>query len=679
MHNTYIGARNDRHSSVSRPHSLCDSTPDTDEEQPARMDKTISRDKLKAFKARNANISSYNRNKAKRSKFKVTAESFRTQSPMKVVNWNRTSSVRTNREYSTPARKTVSHDETNGYGSPTTNGKPQSAGDLPGFPRSWDLENASPRVEREFSTPKGRTSVASSRDGHRSLDCGNVFAEKRAVTDDTENVQHPTSSTSIIVLDTQTGSPTYSPSGKADTALRSPSNLEMKHGSKSSSRTTYQTVLLGYGKGSLHKIPSVKRPRFGNDGFRNLGNTCYVNAGLQALLSVVPFVQDFKVLEKDSRRLAGRPLSRALLDIVLAQQRPRFHSQKVAMDASQIKVAVGKSFKQFEGKEQQDVHEFLGCCLDLLDHEAGTGSSEDKNTVTNLNFACEIEHTRSCMNTECSTPQSKPIIELFHNFSLDLPEGLETQPSIQSMIEDFFEAEEVEYKCETCGCGVSKFNHRMSQLPRAIGIHIKRFNSVNGEKLNRQVLINRTINFGFCSSGRTQKPPEMAMNTETNISAQNPILVEDRAATPRRTLFAETKPVGLDRTKNPSGLSEEEQLEWALQESTRQYQQELYGVSDIDKKSTIAEETPMRQPLDADGSPEHTYKLVAVVRHTGFSAQEGHYICDTWNPKSNTWRSFNDSHVVEVDEKMIYDFVRRRQVYLLYYVHVGYLNKEGRV
>lgn len=131
-------------------------------------------------------------------------------------------------------------------------------------------------------------------------------------------------------------------------------------------------VLLA-GCGPEIQLPSTA----GRIGLRNLGNTCFMNAGLQCLSHLEPFAAYFlsgRYLEDiNSTNLLGckGELARAFADL----QKLIWQSEKSPQKPKELHTKL-KSFAPhlFQGYEQQDVQEFLAFCLD--------GLHEDLNRVT---------------------------------------------------------------------------------------------------------------------------------------------------------------------------------------------------------------------------------------------------------------------------------------------------------
>lgn len=104
-------------------------------------------------------------------------------------------------------------------------------------------------------------------------------------------------------------------------------------------------------------------------GLTNIGNSCYMNAVIQCLLSIPSFVKEMKggelkklLAEKVSKEGAEFPLHDAFLQ--LAETRDGRYG-----DAKVLKSTMDKLGKRFRGNSQQDAHEFLSDFIDFLAEE----------------------------------------------------------------------------------------------------------------------------------------------------------------------------------------------------------------------------------------------------------------------------------------------------------------------
>ncbi|KAI8496279.1 Ubiquitin carboxyl-terminal hydrolase 37 [Branchiostoma belcheri] len=229
-------------------------------------------------------------------------------------------------------------------------------------------------------------------------------------------------------------------------------------------------------------------------GFSNLGNTCYMNAILQALRGMETFSSDLR--NRDViRTMDDKTLYRNIAVLFQYCNKPteKQETGRKQEYLKNVKTAVSSSAHRFSGYLQHDAHEFLSQCLDQLredikkvrtarakdsqdDKESLSDSSDDQGLPcpVSQNFQFEVIHTIRCKN--CNDVVTKQ--EKFHDLSLTLPrKRKDTSPrSLQDLLDQFFLAEDIEYKCGQCGSQESTVSHQFTKLPRVLILHLKRYN-----------------------------------------------------------------------------------------------------------------------------------------------------------------------------------------------------------
>ena len=218
----------------------------------------------------------------------------------------------------------------------------------------------------------------------------------------------------------------------------------------------------------------------------NLGNTCYLNAVLQSLISL----PHFSVAIRSAAAACGKSLPadgvlRAIAHC-LAERDASIAAGRSAFSPEQIKLAVGRRLGAFRGSFQQDAHEFFCGLMEATQDEvlaieaARCGrrqlrATETCDPVTRVfGFAVEHEMTCSaCGKVSCVTEQCT-------HLSLDLLKGGRTAtvpPGVDAMLSTYFKEESIEKGCEGCGAECVEHNvcHTIKRLPQILALHVKRF------------------------------------------------------------------------------------------------------------------------------------------------------------------------------------------------------------
>jgi len=119
----------------------------------------------------------------------------------------------------------------------------------------------------------------------------------------------------------------------------------------------------------------------GRVGLRNLGNTCFMNAGLQCLSHLEPFAAYFLTGKYREEVSSTNPSgSRGKLARAFASlQRGLWQSGQTAHNPRELHAALAPHAPHlFQGYEQQDVQEFLAFCLDALHEDLNLAALNNK-------------------------------------------------------------------------------------------------------------------------------------------------------------------------------------------------------------------------------------------------------------------------------------------------------------
>ncbi|XP_055986204.1 ubiquitin carboxyl-terminal hydrolase 26 [Sorex fumeus] len=265
-------------------------------------------------------------------------------------------------------------------------------------------------------------------------------------------------------------------------------------------------------------------------GLPNLGNTCYMNAILQSLLSVLSFVDDLLHQGFPRGKIPLDVLSLRLAQLLVLKDT---YNNKVKRNLLEnLKEAVSEVAVIFSGNIQNDAHEFLGHCLDQLkesmrklkvtmkakmesekkgsDQQALPGNAAIQIPICPVVANFEFELLRSITCKACGHVVFKT--ELSNYLSMNLPRGSKTRPlSVQSTLDLFLGAEDLEYRCEVCKHKRSFGVHKFLKIPRVFIIHLKRYNLTEYWSLRkdqRAVVIPKYLNVSsHCNEGTIAPSP----------------------------------------------------------------------------------------------------------------------------------------------------------------------------
>lgn len=129
-------------------------------------------------------------------------------------------------------------------------------------------------------------------------------------------------------------------------------------------------------------------------GLQNLGNTCYMNALLQVLLSVKALRQHYLTDDGAAPYGLAPPLTRAFAGFVHSMTRAaKSGSTRNVVAPSDLHSAIGKIAPRFKGFRQQDSHELLRFVLNGLEDEQSTAWRKSRQSkLTSAGLQKQLEN-----------------------------------------------------------------------------------------------------------------------------------------------------------------------------------------------------------------------------------------------------------------------------------------------
>ncbi|XP_008247263.3 ubiquitin carboxyl-terminal hydrolase 29 [Oryctolagus cuniculus] len=461
-------------------------------------------------------------------------------------------------------------------------------------------------------------------------------------------------------------------------------------------------------------------------GFPNLGNTCYMNSILQSLYAIPSFADGLLgqgiPWENIPSDVLIMPLSMllALKDICNLET-----SQDLLRD---IKNAISAVAEIFSGNMQNDAHEFLCQCLDQLKSDF-----EKVNTIWK---------TRREAGDENSPPELLAgdaatkvfVCPVASNFEFELQDYVICKACGQVPV--MIEPEECERLCEMCNHKKAVVMQKFGRLPRVFIVHLKCYSlsdtyalMKDDQQLTWQSSDSSVLHVApdedaeqntpqriWEARPKEQQQSDLASGSNLESKLGN---ARDREVREMEMLAAasvmdqgdisllmncedESNPInnpdrGLEEVccqeepENPEPKDDEKtstlvELDFDhVSESSKdlcdyekhKISEGLRGVveqlHESVTKDIVGMEKTIAKVKEPKGSMQmgdalHSYRLISVISHIGNSPCAGHYISDVYDFQKQAWFTYSDLRVAEIPEAMVQE-ARLHSGYIFFYMH----------
>lgn len=186
--------------------------------------------------------------------------------------------------------------------------------------------------------------------------------------------------------------------------------------------------------------------------FINLGNTCYLNSILQALLNsdyISEYVDNFIKITDDKEDLTDKIKESLLFDfITIYKAKKESKSRELLFNPSKFSDNLTKTFPQFTKGVQHDSHELF---ITLLDSFDSIIFEINKKHSVNLSLVSSLTHGSSRTTSQCLMCGTKTeTTEEFETFFISIKERISLTYKIRTLHEPEYMCGQGKRKCNIC-------------------------------------------------------------------------------------------------------------------------------------------------------------------------------------------------------------------------------------
>ncbi|OQR82384.1 ubiquitin-specific protease [Achlya hypogyna] len=404
-----------------------------------------------------------------------------------------------------------------------------------------------------------------------------------------------------------------------------------------------------------------------SQGLVNLGNTCYMNAVLQALLSLQGFVQ---VLRDDAwvAIVTKHPLPKGhwgqksvkdAYELYLCfKEMIKGHGESSHLDPGPMKAVVGKRAQAFANNAQQDAHEFLMNVLHELE--------EDMKAIVAAQLAAQ--------STDAAIKKASKQ-SLHQYFATTTPADDRAQTDCDAMLPTttYFQTTVTQtLSCTSCG-----YSRHVDETFRELSLdfppaaHARSVAHCKCQKPTRRFITkkegrNKDRPFFKCAQFPQCDYFEWDDSPPVDVPA---LTVPQLLATHFEPHTVDLKCERCDAGTSAKVTARIKTAPPVLVLHLKRFEISTATMSLVKRNDVVT--TPVTVDLDAFcGTPKpatSTYRIKSIIRHLGRSAGEGHYVTDVQGEK-NLWTRYNDALVTEVEASAVLSGSGAETGYLLFYV-----------
>lgn len=207
-------------------------------------------------------------------------------------------------------------------------------------------------------------------------------------------------------------------------------------------------------------------------GFNNMGNTCYLNAGLQMIIQNVDLCN--LVLKYIQQSIILNKIGNVILE---------YHNSQNSITPIEIKKIVEERQEIFFGYQQQDSSEFVICLLNIIEEEIkkiDINSKEIENIFgINMNIRVKCKYN-TCLQISNTKETNNFLLLDIDQDSSTLDDLYRKFKSSELLLDDN------QYFCEKCNCKrIASKRYQVTYWPNYLLINLKRFKQ-NGHYLTKE-------------------------------------------------------------------------------------------------------------------------------------------------------------------------------------------------